>query len=491
METKHFTAKDVPTNFAHKHGSSNTFWIILISVLFFLFLVFSKWNKIQDFLGFSLESTALNSGFVLGEEVSVEWILTQDGDFITHTHKLSTLTSGVFGLKSKTINLNQYSWTVLVEGIMDTEHQGLFIIDVTKIVAQFDAASLSGIVDTGVTTPVGQYLPEMWLYLSPSFFEQYAIVSTGKGTLQVKSLTSNTLIKIDYFLCKKGDANRDCKQLSSTFTDSSEKTFTTQYGTAFYKLSEVQSWFFANQDLFGYFINDVSEQEVTKLSSYITLPTTDYIKTTIQPKISDLCKQGNIVMNEVKKTTLFIDQGKPAVTFVGTWEKGTAECTITLNLSLPSFWTIKTFTYKEDGLTGSVQTPTPMPTPSVSTTLPASSTAQYPVSLDKALVFTSSRGHSISFPSPKISYKSNSISENLDIAWVNCYVATNVIEYAKKDLIDSEPTVVVYECKIKDSASIPAQYRSIPLSDGRTFLVSVLNSAWIDFWNNIQVTLNQ
>lgn len=491
METNHFTAKDVPTTFNHKQGASNTFWIILISVLFFLFLVFSKWDKINEFFGFSLESTALNSGFTLWEEVSVEWILTQDGDFITHTHKLSTLTSGVFGLKSKTINLNQYSWTILIEGIIDAQHQELFIIDVIKITSQIDSwALMSGELETG--TIVGQYFSEMWLYLSPSFFDEYTIISTDKNILEIKSLTSNTTIKIDYFLCKKGDSNRDCKQLSSTFADSSEKTFTTQYGTTFYKLSEVSSWFFANQDLFGYFINNVPEQEVTKLSSYLILPSSEYIKTMIQPKVSTLCKAGNIVMNEVKKTTLFIDQGKPAVTFAGTWEKWSAECTIILDLSLSSFWTVKSFDYKENGLTGTTLTPT-LDTPVVSQTKPIqteTNVAQFPISLEKPLVFTSSRGHSISFPSSKISYSSTSISENLDIAWVNCYVATNIIEYAKKDLIDSEPEVIVYECKVKDSVAIPAQYRAIYLSDGRAFLVSVLNSAWIDFWNNIQVTLN-
>jgi hypothetical protein len=92
-------------------------------------------------------------------------------------------------------------------------------------------------------------------------------------------------------LCKRGDSNRDCKQLSSTFTNSSEKSFTTQYGTLFNKLSEVDSWFFANSDLFGYFINDVSEQEVIRLSSFLIIPTLDYIKDIVQPNVSDFCKE--------------------------------------------------------------------------------------------------------------------------------------------------------------------------------------------------------
>ncbi len=491
MEKKHFTSKDVPTNFAHKHGSPNAFWIILISVVFFLFLVFSKWNKIEQFFGLSLEQTEYTSDFVLGEEVSVEGLLTQDWDFITHTHKLSTLSSGVFGLKSKTINLNQYSGTVLVEWFVDTEHQWLYIIDVTKIIAQTDEEILTGDLLTGAI--VGQYLPQAWIYLLPSFFENYTLVSTGNNVIKIISLTTNETINIDYFLCKKWNSNTDCKQLSTTFADSNEKTFTTQYGTVFYKLSEVKSWFFNNQELFGYFINNTSEEEVLKLSSFLVLPTAEYIKNVVEPKMSSLCKEGNVVMSSVTKTTLSLDQGKIVALFFGNWENWTAECSLIVDPSLPTFWTLKSFLYKEAALTWTVEFPigeTPVINQPQQPTQKPTDVAQFQINLEKALVFTSSRGHSISFPSPKISYKSDSISENLGLAWVNCYVATKVIEYAKKDLIDSEPTVIVYECKIKENVDLPYEYYTKPLSDGRTFVVSVINPAWHDFANNIQVTLN-
>jgi len=490
METKHFTSNDLPTKFAHKHWSSNTFWIILISVLFFLFLVVSKWNKIEEFFWLWLDNIQVESGFVLWEEVSVEWILTQDGDFVTHTHKLSTLSSWVFGLKSKKINLNQYSWTVLIEWIIDTEHQWLYIIDVDQIIAEFDEW-ISGDVQTWEIVPSGQYLPNIWIYLPPSFFEEYSIVSTGKNVFEVKSLISNENIKIDYFLCKKWDINNDCKKLSSNFANSNEKTFSTQYGTTFYKLAEVDSWFFANQELFGYFINNVPEQEVIKLTSYLTLPNNEYVKNMIEPQISSICKQWNIVMNQIIKSNLILEQSRLFVIFIGNWEKWTVECKLELDLSLPSWGTIKSFNYKEIDLSGSIQNETPLLDTTAKPTSMNTDIKQFPISLEKALVFTSGRWHSISFPSSKISYKSDSVSENLGLAWVNCYVATKVIEYSKKDLIDSEPSIIVYECKIKESVDLPNEYYQKPLTDWRTFVVSVIDSAWHDFANNIQVTLNE
>lgn len=498
MEKKHFTSKEVPSKFSHKHWSSNTFWIVFVSVLFFLFLVFSKWNKIEEFFGFSVDRTVVNEEFVMWEEVSVEGILTQDWDFITHTHKLSTLSSGVFWLKSKSINLNQYSGTVLLEGFVDNKHQWLYILDVTKIMSQFDDNPLDE--NLATWTVLWQYFPDVWIYFKSEFFEKYEIVSTWKTNIQIKSFNSDSLIKIDYFLCKKWNSNTDCGQLSKTFSDSSEKRFTKEYWTIFYKLAEVTSWFFTNKEFFWYFINDVPEEEVTKLSSYIILPTIEYVENVLEPRVGAICKEWNVVMNNVKKSTLFLDQSKLAVNFMGDRENWTAECIIKIDPSLPNLWVLKTFVYEDGILTGDVESQETIEsiedsetTPEIVKPLPnqsASDVPQYALNLEKPLVFTSSRGHSISFPSPKISYKSDSVSENLGLAGVNCYVATKVVEYEKRDLIDSEPSVVVYECKIKEGVDLPYEYYENPVSDGRNFVVSVINPAWHDFANNIQVTLN-
>jgi hypothetical protein len=242
----------------------------------------------------------------------------------------------------------------------------------------------------GIWCQLGQYLPSAWIYLSPSFFENYSIVSSGNGVLKVKSLTSNETIDVDYFLCKKWNSNTDCKQLSTTFADSNEKTFTTQYWTVFYKLSEVSSWFFNNQEFFGYFINNAPEQEVLKLSSFLVLPTADYVKTLIQPKVSSFCKQGNIVLDKVTKTTLFLDKGTLAVNFLGTWNQWTIECVLSLDPSLSSFWLVTTFVYKENTSTWTtVETPvveTPLvvqPQPSQT----ATNVAQYPIKFGKTTCF--------------------------------------------------------------------------------------------------------
>jgi hypothetical protein len=72
-------------------------------------------------------------------------------------------------------------------------------------------------------------------------------------------------------------------------------------------LDGVNSWYFANDNLFGYFINDVSEQEVIDLSKYITLPNKTYVNDTIIPLVSTLCKDGNVTMQSVNSQSIVLE----------------------------------------------------------------------------------------------------------------------------------------------------------------------------------------
>ncbi|MEI6426548.1 MAG: hypothetical protein WCO66_04315, partial [Candidatus Absconditabacteria bacterium] len=96
----HHVVKEKPRNFP---------WgIVLICILFVSFLLWSKWDKVtQIFTTTTSLTTSLDdTGFVVGDPITLEGEIRPDGDFLTHTHTLLTQSSGVFGLKSKTVNLS-------------------------------------------------------------------------------------------------------------------------------------------------------------------------------------------------------------------------------------------------------------------------------------------------------------------------------------------------------------------------------------------------
>jgi hypothetical protein len=87
------------------------------------------------------------------------------------------------------------------------------------------------------------------------------------------------------------------------FGANAEKTFTNSNGDKFYKLDSVNSWFMANADLFGYFINDVPEQEVRDLANAIIVMNKDYMTEVMAPKVKPLCTDGTLTLQNITSTT--------------------------------------------------------------------------------------------------------------------------------------------------------------------------------------------
>ncbi len=497
----HFKAHDLPPHHSiSKSRNSNATWIIVICILFVLFLIWNKRSQVSEFFGLGQWTWEVSSGLRFGESVSIEWEIRQDGDFVTHTHKLYTESSWVFGLKSKTINLNQYSGFIAIEWVIDTENDGIYIIEVNNIISEVSTSPLeTEILNTGATSSNGVYLAKAGIYFVPWFEDEYTLDNSGEnGKISLTHTTTNQKITISYFACKNWDSNKDCAQLKQTFSDSNDKTFTTTNDDTYYKLSEVNSWFFTNIGLFGYFINDIPEQEVISISNYVVLPTTSYVSSNITTKFSPLCKQGNIVMTTVNKSNLYLEKWVPTLKISGIWDKGTVDCNIQLDPSLSSLWILSSFDYKDTSAevadVTQVDTPQedtkPVVSQSNNTLTVEAWVKQFAITLDKTLEFVSSRWHTIIFPSRKISYQSNNVSSDLGTKWVNCYVQTNVIDYARKDLLLDSPTAKIYECKMKSDVVLAWNYISIPLDDGRTFVVEAVDSAWVDFANNVKVVLN-
>jgi hypothetical protein len=65
-----------------------------------------------------------------------------------------------------------------------------------------------------------------------------------------------------------------------------------------------------------------------------------------------------------------------------------------------------------------------------------------------------------------------------------------LVSYANKPTLQSQPAIIIYECRRKLEDGLPQQYISYPLDEGRNFIVYVLDGARWDFANNISVGTN-
>lgn len=305
-------ASDFTAHHVVKQSSRNFPWgIVVVCLLFISFLLWSKWDKIIQIFWTSTTITAsLNdTGFVVGDPITLEGEIRSDGDFMTHTHTLLTQSSGVFGLKSKTVNLSQYSGTISIDGTIALQHSGLVIIEVSSVM-DLNLQS-TGLVVTGALEMTGQ------------------TVVTGETTTSLITGTTTT----------------QTTTTSATVTPGSKKPLT------------VQEWI-----------------------------------------------------------------------------------------------------------------------------------EQFAVTIGTGTLFTSSRGHSILFPSKKISFQSLSLTTtDFGIKGLRCYSQINVVAYANKAQVTTAPAVKIFECTNKTD-TVPAQFASITLDDGRVFLIEATDPIWGNFANAIEIS---
>lgn len=467
-----------------KSGVSVGVLILIVVVTFlFAFLVFQNMGTIGSrFTGWTAQQPAV---FKVGQSVSLSGTVVQNGDYVTHTHTLTLLDGMVVGIKSKTVDLNAFFGMVVVQGVVQKELNGLFIVEVT-------AAS-------GVTLQwSGEILPPMtqdWVYISAAaiyldhnFNDTYTLQNKWEGE-QVKIVrnSNNQSIVVSYFSCTTTDESKDCAKMIKNFVSSADKTFTTHNGDKFYKLEWVNSWF-ASNTVFGYFINDIPEQEVKDVANAMTIVNPTYVSDVLVPKILPLCTDGTMTLQSVSSQQLGKDFNGLYVQLQWSVSNGTAICKIVLDPSLSVGGQKLSFVVSPSASSS----PSPSPSTSTSTASPSwldFSVKQFPVNKEKSLSYTSSsKWYTIVFPSSNISYASVSLSDEPDIDNLRCVGQMNVIKYADKDLLSTHPTVRIFECSAKKDIVLPSPaYLQSKLSDGRIFVIQIMDGAWKDFAQNIVI----
>ena len=405
---------------------------------------------------------------------------------MTYTHTIQTTQYGIVGIKSKTINLNQFTGIVSLDGIVERQQADMYIIEVSfmtwnTVVATWALADLSGMNN-------GLYLPDAGIYLSLSALQKYALENQWVGwELKLQNALTSQSITIAYFKCSTSSSNTNCSALQKTFSTDPSKTFTTSHGDKFYKSSDVNSRFMTNGNLFGYFINDIPDNEVSDVANALLFPNTQYVQDTLLPGIASLCTDGTDTITTVKTNTLNIDTNGLVLTLRGDVTNGSATCKIYLDPSNPALWQKLSFTVATTASSSDIV----WTNPQTSSAKPIPSGQQFPINLEKTLSFTSSRGHTITFPSSKISYSAVAVDEDLGIAGLRCSSQMNVVDYANDAFVETNPAVKVFECKSKTAVTnIASNLIAIPLSDGRTFIIEIIDSARTNFANNISITLN-
>ena len=398
-----------------------------------------------------------STGFQLWQVVSLSGILQSNGDLISYTHTLTLNDARVVGLKSKTLDLGLYTGSVDIQWTIEKEISSLFVIEVTAV-----SWTLASTWSTGqiLWSGSGIYIPQAGIYLPAEFGQKYTVLNQWEnGVLKVQNIATNQIISLSYFVCKTTDPNRNCAQLQQNIWSTAEKTVSTSHGDTLYKLEWVTSWFFTNGNFYGYFINDIPEQEVIDVANALIFPNDYYVQNTLLSKIQTLCTDGTTSLMQVTTHALGMDLNGLIITLQWPTINGSATCTSTTpSTTSPSLSNIDT------------------------------SGPQFPINLAKTMTFTSNKGYSIIFPSMNIAYEAINVDESLDLPGVRCSSQMNVTKFSDKDTLNDSPKIKIFTCTIK--GTLNNLWNSIiqkTSANGMTFLIQIMDPSRSEFATNLAI----
>jgi hypothetical protein len=162
------------------------------------------------------------------------------------------------------------------------------------------------------------YLLQAGVHFLPAFFEEYLLLNEGEnGQILIQDLETNEEIAINYFRCNAANPDRNCKGLKDTFAQTAARSFVTANGDTYYKQSEVNSWFVANGDWWGIFINDVPEETVMKLKDLIVFANEKVMKNWVDFAASRICQNAEEKLQKLTSSTFSLKQEGLVATLKG------------------------------------------------------------------------------------------------------------------------------------------------------------------------------
>jgi len=452
-----------------------TFFIVVITIIVLMFIFFQKYDSIKQLFGSSTWSLSdvLESNYKLWQVVNLSWAMFSDGDLVSYTHTIHTADWDVLWLKSRNLNLNDYQWNIEIQWTIEKLVWDIFVVEVSNI-------SWTVILQNTWSISTWKYISEAWIFFDQNFFDSYSLEDRSDWKVVVKNLDTNQLVTISYFKCNTYNPDQNCRALNETFSQTSEKDFTTSNWIGFYKLQSVSSWYFSNDNLLWYFINDVPESEVMKIADYIIIPNKAYVNNNIIPNISSICSKWWIKLESQNSYEIKLENNNLVAAIKWTYQTWNVSCKITIDPLNPFKAILQDITLDQVQAQGVVENQWTVlkRDPKVK---------QFPISLEKTMEFVStSRWYKVIFPSRNLSFASTNVEQDFGQLWVNCFTQMNVVSYPNKENLQTNPAVKIYECNIKKWFQESDQVILKKLWE-RNFVIEIVDPAWIEFTNNLVI----
>lgn len=469
---------DYMTQQPKKSISLLTLFVVIICTFIVAFLFFKNFDRMSSWFS---SSPVTSTWFQIWEIVSLSGVLQANGDLISYTHTLTMADANTVGLKSKTLDLSVYTGNITIQWTIEKELSTIFIVEVSSVSWTLVSTWVTGQI---LWSGSGIYMPQAGIYLPAEFGQKYSVLNQWEnGVLKLQNLSTNQAILVSYFVCKKSDPNKNCSQLQQNISASAEKTVSTSRWDTLYKLEGVTSWFLTNGNFYGYFINDIPEQEVIDVANALIFPNNYYVQNNLLSKLQTLCTDGSTSLTQVTTHALDMDINWLIINLQWSTVDWSATCKLFIDPSQAAWWTKISYVSNTPTVTSGTTPPSPS-IPTIDTSVP-----QFPINLEKTMTFTSAtRGYSIVFPSMNIAYEALNVDESLDLPGVRCSTQMNVTKFSDKATLSDAPKIKIFTCSIKGTLNnVSNSIVQKTSANWINFLIQIVDPAWAEFAANTMI----
>ncbi|MCX6823399.1 MAG: hypothetical protein NTX91_05440 [candidate division SR1 bacterium] len=281
-------------------------WVIVIAVVLIVLKAMSYLRSSQN------NSTGITVDQI-GKEVTIDGYLSPDNQFPYYTHSIVDKTKDKMGLKSATVNLNNYKGQVEIIGKVEKFLKFTPIIEVTAIKLPSQRVVIKN---------NSYFFADQFFILD--FSDQSQLSAVGSGNEIIVLFDNKPVVTIERFICSKLLKGQNCNILIDDYIKNSKDNFTSLRGYSFYKHNDTTWTVFAGET-FGYVFKNIDDDMMLNLSNMIKLVDENFILANKASQIKDACGATEILSSEVKYKT----EGTFTITIKGkTKEKNTVDCSL-------------------------------------------------------------------------------------------------------------------------------------------------------------------
>ncbi len=486
------------------HARRSVLWVLIIVVAGVMLwiqkdLILAKLQE-RWLRGDTIENTDMSQTLFVGQDVTLSGSITAHSDRFSYTHKLTTADHGIVGLKSSTIPLQQYSDDIQIVWKVSDYEDGLYIIDVTSI------SLLSLSTNTWTVLSGKYYIASAGIIISDLASDNLTrdqsdtAASISQWLFSISDSTTNNKVMVRYIRCDTSNPARDCAWFVKSFDTAQRADFVDSYGNTFYKLADAKTWFASIDNTIGIYLESDDMTIIPRVIRHLQFVNNVRAKKTFLTTAKEICISPDIAINMPTSFTVVPYEDGFAVNVEWTAINGwSLTCMIAIDPSNSLGGTLIGLNTEGNTISGSViasddnnddsseDTNTPTNPTIINNngwgmTPPSATVKQFPLRPGKELTFNS-RGKKIIFPSSNISFSSFNTSEK--IAWLSCSMGTKVIIYADKANLESDPSIILYNCKT-GTPSLSDTMVSFDAA-GMTYIVDVKDPSWYEFATHIVI----